>query len=153
MVPVSAVDGLNEFSVRYVSTGNNPGPGTPFKVVLDRLAPAIGAASVVPTATSTDGSPQAVDVTVPFSEEVVRGSDFSGDWFVSETVNTEEGPAERTTNADSVTSTSTLTRTLRVTLVDPNRFSGVDYHLNSPNGLRYEDRAGNMLGDTLTPVS
>jgi hypothetical protein len=145
LVPVAAGDGLSEFAVRFVSAGGNPGPGTAFKVVLDTLAPALGLPSIT-------GPAEDATVTVPFTEAVVRGTDFSGDWFVSETVDTEEGPAERTTNANSVTSSSTGTRSLQASLLDPTRFTGVDYFLNTPNALRYEDRAGNMMADTLVPV-
>lgn len=142
-VPLPAGDATRDLAVRFLSAGGNIGPSAPLRVVLDTVAPAIGAA----------GMTDATTVVVPFSEPVVGGTDFSGDWFVSETVDTEEGPAERTVNVDAVSGTEATSRTLSVSLLDPTRFAGVDYYLNSPEAVRYEDRAGNMLGDTLVPAS
>jgi hypothetical protein len=143
LVPLAEVDGANELAVRFVSANGNAGPGALLTVVLDTVAPQI--------AQSTVSAADSVDVT--FSEAIVSGTDFSGDWFVSETVDTEEGTATRLVNADSVSAPDALTRVLKAELLQADRFVGADYLVNSPNGLRYEDRAGNVLMDTITPAS
>ena len=146
LVPVPATDTLYGYSVRFISARGNRGPTADFSVVLDRVVPGLGGPSIAVGAEEST-------VTVPFTEKIVRGTDFSDDWFVSETIDTETGTARRTVNANSVTGSDQTSRALQVTLRDPSRFAGVDYFLQSSNGIRYEDRAGNQLADTLNPVS
>ncbi len=129
----------SDFTVRLVSARGNFGPAAPFRVVLDTVVPRLDGATLSGTT-----------VTVPFTEKIAAGTDFSDDWFVSETVDTETGTARRTVNANSVTASDMLSRKLEVTLADASRFAGADYFLQSSNGVRYEDRAGNPLANTLT---
>lgn len=137
LVPMPTTDGAYTFSVRLVSAAGNIGDATAFSVVLDRVTPKLGAASL-------SGS----TVTSTFTEKVVAGSDFADNWFVSETVATETGTAQRRVGVDSVVAEGLTVRKMEVTqLLDPSRFTGVDYFVQT--GDRYEDRAGNFLADTL----
>jgi hypothetical protein len=134
--PLAAGDGPSDFTAQFVSAVGNIGAGTKYRVVLDTVLPTLKPATI-------SGS----TVTVPFSEKIVSGSDFADNWFVSETVQTETGTAERTVNANSVTGGDELSRTLDVTLVDTTKFTDADYLHQS--GTAYEDRAGNVLANTL----
>ncbi|MFP5220622.1 MAG: hypothetical protein ACLGIG_13010 [Actinomycetes bacterium] len=134
--PVSAGDGQKSYTTRFVSSVGNIGDPTGYSVVLDTVAPALGNSSI-------NGS----TVTLAFTDKIVTGSDFADNWFVSETVDTETGTAVRTVNVDSVSGGTQTGRTFEVTLRDPSRFTGMDYYVQS--GSRYEDRAGNLLADTL----
>lgn len=140
LVPLRTTDGVDDFTVRLVSSQGNAGQTTPFSVVLDTVAPALAGATI-------NGS----TVTQTFSEKVVTGTDYADSWFVSEWVQGESGPVKRTVNVDSVTAVDATTRTMQVTLVDPTKFAGTDYYLQT--GTRYEDRAGNTLADTLRPAA
>jgi hypothetical protein len=139
LVPMTTTDGPAPFSVRFVSATSNTGDGTPFTVVLDRAAPTLGAATI-------SGS----TVRAAFSEKIVLGSDFADNWFVSEMVQGESGQVRRTVNVDTVTPDGLTARSLQVTLLDTSKFAGIDYFVQS--GTRYEDRAGNTLGNTLHPA-
>lgn len=140
LVPLRTTDGVDDFGVRLVSTQGNPGQTTPFSVVLDTVTPVLANASI-------NGS----TVTQTFSEKIVTGTDYADSWFVSELVQGESGPVKRTVNVDSVTAVNATTRTMQVSLVDPTKFAGTDYYLQT--GTRYEDRAGNTLADTLRPAA
>lgn len=140
LVPLRTTDGVDDFGVRLVSTQGNPGQATPFSVVLDTVTPVLANASI-------NGS----TVTQTFSEKIVTGTDYADSWFVSELVQGESGPVKRTVNVDSVTAVNATTRTMQVSLVDPTKFAGTDYYLQT--GTRYEDRAGNTLADTLRPAA
>jgi hypothetical protein len=135
--PVTAGDGSKSYTTRFVSAVGNIGDPTTYGVVLDTLAPALGSSEI-------SGS----TVSLGFTDKIVLGSDFADNWFVSEKVDTESGEAERTVNVDSVSGGTQDGRTFQVTLVDPSRFAGMDYFVQS--GTRYEDRAGNQLADTLS---
>jgi len=136
LVPLPTTDGPVDFTVRLVSAAGNAGLGTPFVVVLDRVAPALRTPTI-------SGS----TVTQTFSDKIVLGSDFADNWFVSEMVAGENGPVRRTVNVDTVTADGSSTRLLQVSLLDATKFAGIDYFQQS--GTRYEDRAGNALANTL----
>ena len=89
-------------------------------------------------------------MTGTFSEKIVEGTDYFSDWFVSETIQTEEGTGSYTTNAIEVTGSDMLTRALTVELRDPSKFEDA-YYLFTSNGTRYEDRAGNLIADDQLP--
>jgi hypothetical protein len=135
--PIAAGDGTSSFTTRFVSGVGNIGDASAFAVVLDTLLPALGASAI-----------DASTVRLAFTEKIVLGSDFADNWFVSETVDTETGTARRTVNVNSVSAPDLSNRAFDVTLRDSSRFAGMDYFVQS--GTRYEDRAGNLLGNTLT---
>ncbi len=138
LVPLQAGDGAKDFAVRLRSANGNAGPTKGFTVVLDTVAPALGASTI-------DGE----TVTVGFSEKIVTGADVADNWFVGETVETEDGTAVRRVNVNSVTGGDLFSRTFDVTLTDATAFTGTDFLLQRRGSHRYEDRAGNQLADTL----
>lgn len=139
-VPLGAEDAEYARGLRFLSTAGNAGPVESLTLVLDTVVPAL--------AGSTLTAPDTVKTT--FSEKIVAGSDYWQDWFVSETIQTEEGTGHYTTNAVEVTSVDALTRTLTVELRDPTAFEAAYYMLTS-DGARYEDRAGNTIADSTLP--
>jgi hypothetical protein len=139
LVPLGANDGAYARGIRFRGANGRIGEVLPLTIVLDTVAPRLSLTQL------TD----ATTVKVTLSEKIVAGSNFADDWFVTEQVTTESGTASRTVNVNEVEATDAFTRTLTVTLRDPSRFQRVDYFLQHPEGRRYEDRAGNLLVNTL----
>lgn len=106
------------------------GPATFFDVVLDRVS--------IKTADHDNGK-----VTVTFNDVIWAGSDFANDWYAYENVASgrEYYPVRRVDGAREQ-------RILTVELEGKGEFGGAVYLFTSPNGQRYEGRAGNLLADT-----
>ena len=85
-------------------------------------------------------------VVVHFGEPLVGGTDFANDWIALE--ETSGGP--QWYRALDVVSTDADTRTITFPLQSPSDFSGAFYRLTSDGGIRYEDRGGNQMLDTLS---
>ncbi|MDP9405834.1 MAG: hypothetical protein M3O86_04415, partial [Actinomycetota bacterium] len=133
-IPIGTTDGTFARAIRLV--GNNLiGEKTVFNVTLDTVIPQIGSATKV----------DANNVTVSLSEQLAAGTDFANDWFAYETTTS----GKRFYQAETVTSTNASTRSISFPFQNKGPFGGVDYLFTSPDGKRYEDRAGNQLADTI----
>ena len=132
-IPLGTTDASYARSIRFV--GNQLiGAETPFNVVLDRVVPAIATTAK-----------NANEVTIGLSEPLAAGTDFANDWFAWESVPT----GRRYYGAENVTLTDSATRTATFGFQNKGAFGGVDYRFTSPDGRRYEDRAGNLMADTM----
>lgn len=142
-LPVGTADGsVKRYLTFFVPATGRVSPATEVLLELDRKLPTIAQAS-----RTSD-----TNVRTVFAEPIVAGSDNADDWFVTETVATESGTAGRTVNVDDVTSIDERTRDLTIDLLNPSNYQRVDYFFQSPRGRIYEDRAGNLLENTLKPV-
>lgn len=143
-VPLGTTDGTLVRNLQLVNTVGKVSELTKLTVVLDRIKPALGSV--------TKTSDRSVDVT--FSEILASGTNFAEDWFVYEN-NRDQDPADPDDDrayyqVGSVTGNG-ATRTLNTNSDLQNLGSvGADYLLRNPDGVRYEDRAGNTLNNTVT---
>ncbi|GAA5107322.1 hypothetical protein GCM10025762_11960 [Haloechinothrix salitolerans] len=133
--PVGTDDGRQVRGVRLINAAG-AGAATFFDVVVDRTAPAI--------ANATASGDQ---VTVTLTEIIAFGTDFASDRWAWEHV-----PGGRDYyQAQQVDTTDRRDQRLLTVELDGNgEFCGVDYLFDNGSGARrYEDRAGNLLADTL----
>lgn len=138
-IPIGTTEGEYVRGIRLVNASNLRGNPATLRIVLDQTLPQMTGA--------TKTTPTAVDVT--FSEKIWEGTDFAFDWLPYENVAEAEG-GRQYYNVDRV-SGSGATRTLTVsTFANNGPFGGAEYLLVSGNGVRYRDRAGNALTDTIT---
>ena len=137
-VPIGTTQGDYVRKLRLVNVSNIRGDVAEFTVNLDQTLPAIAGA------TKTGAS----SVDVSFSEKISEGTDFAFDWLPYENVADAEG-GRQYYNVDKVEGSGS-TRTLTVSTFENNgEFGGAEYLLVSANGVRYGDRAGNLLADTI----
>ena len=138
-VPIGTTAGDYIRKLRLVNANNIKGDLATLNITLDQAAPTIAGAT---KATATT-------VNVAFNEKISSGTDFAFDWLPYENVADAEG-GRQYYNVDSV-SGSGASRTLTVsTFANNGPFGGAEYLLISANGVRYTDRAGNQLADTIT---
>jgi hypothetical protein len=141
-IPIGTDDDTYVRGIRLVSTAGKASLQTALKFVLDTLRPTISQATL--------SGPGEAHVT--FGEKVVSGADKYEDWYVTWTMVTE---GETRTVHSSVDDVSVIEgQTLRMrravfTGIDETTFQGLDYMVRDDSTARYEDRAGNFMGDTL----
>lgn len=143
-VPLGTTDGTITRSLQLVNTVGKVSELTTLTVVLDRVRPQLG--SVAKTGTRT--------LDVSFDEPLASGTNFAEDWFAFEE-NTDQDPTDPDDDrayyqVGSVTgngATRTLTTNSDLQDLGP---VGADYLLRNPDAVRYEDRAGNTLANTVT---
>lgn len=141
LVPLGTTPGVFDRQLRLVNTAGLLSTATPFKVELDQLVPSVTGATLAPSGR---------DISVLFNEKLAAGTDAAFNW---------EGWA-RDSNPDSETgrvvspaekvsgSGNTRTVTIQDTFTAAD-FGGADYIKRLSSSLRYEDRAGNQLANTL----
>lgn len=145
-VPLGTADGRYDRALQLVKVVDGRrlvSARTALAVVLDRTAPTLQAVTAV--------DPRTVDVA--FSEPLATGTNFAEDWFVYES-NPGQDPADpdddRAYYLVSTVSGNGATRTLTTNRDrELGGTVGADYLQRSPDGVRYEDRAGNALMDTV----
>jgi hypothetical protein len=144
-LPQNAADGTYLFQMRYIAPSSPEpllGDLTAFQVVLDRALPRVASTALEPNS--------ATQVRAVFSEKIVEGTNHSADWTANWITPNEEDPDSRTySQVDGVEVVDEQTRLLTIPTVDFGPYGGTDYLLRSTNGLRYKDRAGNALNNTL----
>lgn len=137
-IPIAAgsPDGAYTRVIKFQSPNWQYSPPLTLTFNLDRTAPTFIASPI------DNGS-----ASVTFSEPIVGGTDAADDWFVSY-VQADGTP--KTVNVDSVSTTSNTGRVVRFTLPGGATYSAVYYRLDpTSSDLRYQDRAGNLMGDNL----
>ena len=140
-IPIGTSEGEYVRGLRLVSANGLRSATATLRIVLDRTLPLITGATKT-ASTSVD---------VAFSEKIWEGTDFAFDWLPYENVADAEG-GRQYYNVDRVSGTG-ASRTLTVsTFANHGPFGGAEYLLISGNGVRYRDRAGNQLPDTITNV-
>ena len=144
-VPIGADDAAYVRGIRLVSTAGKASLQTLLNVVLDTLRPTV-------TQSTLSGPGEAH---VAFGEKVVAGSDNSQDWFVTWTAESEGTTREVQTAVNDIGPIEGQTLTMRRAVfsdIDENAFLRLDYVVRHEGTARYEDRAGNLMRDTLVVV-
>jgi hypothetical protein len=142
-VPIGTTDGTYVRSIALINAAGKISDKTGMSIVLDRIAPKLG--EVTKAGTNS--------VTVKFTEKLAGGSNFAEDWFVFEN-NPGQDPADpdddRAYYQVSSVSGSGDSRTVSTNRALANIGPvGADYVKRSPSGIRYVDRAGNGLANTI----
>jgi hypothetical protein len=143
VIPIGTTPGEYVRRIRLVNASGLRSPELLVRLVLDQTAPLLARSTVTGT-----GAPE--QVTVTFSEILWTGSNRAMDWFALERNTTPEEDPYYRYRPDSVSGNAADTRTLNVDLLQQGSFVGVEYTFDTDTptaGLRYQDRAGNLLGN------
>lgn len=135
-VPIGKTDATYVRGLRMVGTNGKEGAITWFNVTLDQ---------VLPTLTTRTLQSDNSTVVVKLAEPIVGGTDYASDWLAFENL----ADGTQYYRAMEVASTDSTTRTITFPLQNPGSFGGVHYRMTSEDGKRYEDRAGNLMANTL----
>lgn len=139
-VPIGATNGDYARALRFLGS-NLEGEQTPFTAVLDTVKPATASLSRVGN-----------EVTVTFNDVVIAGDDFASDWVAYENITNNDGtPGRAYSDVETVSDPGNgTTRKLTVAFRNVGPFGGVEYLHPAPTAGRYQDRAGNLMDNTLT---
>ena len=143
LIPLPTADGSYLRSVRLLSSVGKASPLTAIRFVIDTAKPSIGESTL-------SGPGEAFGY---FNEKIVAGSNSNRDWFATWTL-VSEGEARRVNtqvlDVQTVEGQNLTARRATFDGIDENSFIKLDYSLQNPSTVRYEDRAGNFMLDTIT---
>ena len=143
LIPLGTTDATYVRSVRLVSSLGKASAQTVARFVLDTAKPTIGDSALA-------GPGEAFGY---FNEKVVAGTNNSNDWFATWTM-VSEGEARpvhtQVLDVRTVDGQNLTARRATFEGIDENAFRTLDYSLQNPSSVRYEDRAGNLMPDTVT---
>lgn len=139
-VPLGVTDTSYTRKLRLVNAAGIRGESLTFTVVLDTVTPFIQSVS-----TPTSGL-NGTTATATMSEKLAKGTDFSFDWNVVERL----ANGNRTFYSPDRVSGSGASRTATYTPQNRGSFETLAYDFQEDGGgIRYEDRAGNLMADNL----